>query len=107
MHVSRERSQSVRSSDQSADSIPRSPGLLLVAGAALAFVVCVLTFALGQVGIGLAAGIGSMLAFSAGLSWLSMDRRRIRDAERQRLPRRSRWVSAGQPGSARNCVRLT
>ncbi|OBJ52685.1 hypothetical protein A9W95_19895 [Mycobacterium sp. 1423905.2] len=69
----------------------RSPGLLVVAGAGLAFVVCVVTFALGQVGVGLATGIGSMLAFSAGLSWLSMDRRRIREAERQRLPRRSRW----------------
>jgi hypothetical protein len=62
---------------------PRTPGLVVVAIAALAFVVCVTNFALGQAGAGLAAGIVALLAFGAGLSWLSMDRRRIRDAERE------------------------
>ncbi|ORA11095.1 LapA family protein [Mycobacterium arosiense] len=57
-------------------------GLLVVAAAALAFVVCVANFALGQAGAGVAAAIVAMLAFGAGLSWLAMDRRRIRDAER-------------------------
>jgi Na+-driven multidrug efflux pump len=48
----------------------------------LAFIVCVATFALGKAGAGVAAAIVAMLAFGAGLSWLAMDRRRIRDAER-------------------------
>lgn len=60
----------------------RSPGLLVVAAAALAFAVCVTNFALGQAGAGVAAAIVAMLAFGAGLSWLAMDRRRIRQAER-------------------------
>jgi hypothetical protein len=64
---------------------PRTPGLIVVAIAALAFVVCITNFALGQAGAGLAAGIVALLAFGAGLSWLSMDRRRIRDAERELL----------------------
>ncbi|BCZ24509.1 LapA family protein [Mycobacterium senriense] len=59
------------------------PGLVVVAAAALAFAVCVVNFALGEAGAGVAAAIISMLAFGAGLSWLAMDRRRIRDAERQ------------------------
>ena len=60
----------------------RSPGLLVVAAAALTFAVCVTNFALGQAGAGVAAAIVAMLAFGAGLSWLAMDRRRIRQAER-------------------------
>ncbi|OIN82624.1 hypothetical protein BMG05_01305 [Mycobacterium malmoense] len=31
-----------------------------------------------------AAAIVGLLAFGAGLAWLAMDRRRIRDAERER-----------------------
>lgn len=76
-----------RASDRHAHgSVPaaaQTPGLLVVAAAALAFAVCVTNFALGQAGAGVAAAIVSMLAFGAGLSWLAMDRRRIRDAERQ------------------------
>jgi uncharacterized membrane protein YhaH (DUF805 family) len=60
----------------------RSPGLVVVAVAAVAFVVCVTNFALGEAGAGVAAAIIGLLAFGAGLSWLAMDRRRIRDAER-------------------------
>jgi hypothetical protein len=59
-----------------------SPGLVVVAAAVLAFVVCVANFALGQAHAGVAAAIVGLLAFGAGLSWLAMDRRRIRDAER-------------------------
>lgn len=62
-----------------------TPGLAVVGAALLAFVVCVATFALGKPGMGVAAAIVAMLAFGAGLSWLSMDRRRIRDAEREWL----------------------
>ncbi|OBB83579.1 hypothetical protein A5760_10835 [Mycobacterium colombiense] len=67
----------------SAPAAAQKPGLVVVAAAALAFVVCVTNFALGEAGAGVAAAIISMLAFGAGLSWLAMDRRRIRDAERQ------------------------
>jgi len=60
----------------------RSPGLLVVAGAGLVFVVCVTDFALGEARAGIAAAIVKLLGFGAGLSWVAMDRRRIRDAER-------------------------
>ena len=62
--------------------LQRSAGLIVVAVAAVAFVVCVINFALGEAGAGVAAAIVGLLAFGAGLSWLAMDRRRIRDAER-------------------------
>ena len=61
----------------------RPPGLLVVAAAALAFAVCVVNFALGEAGAGVVSAIIAMLAFGAGLSWLAMDGRRIRDAERE------------------------
>lgn len=60
----------------------RGAGLAVVAAAAVAFVVCVINFALGQARAGVAAAIVGLLAFGAGLAWLAMDRRRIRDAER-------------------------
>jgi Na+-driven multidrug efflux pump len=60
----------------------RPAGLIIVSAAAVAFVVCVINFALGEAGAGVAAAIVGLLAFGAGLSWLAMDRRRIRDAER-------------------------
>lgn len=72
----------------SAPAALQTPGLVAVAAAALAFAVCVVTFALGEAGAGVVAAIISMLAFGAGLSWLAMDRRRIRDAERQWVIRR-------------------
>ena len=65
-----------------------SPGLVVVGAAVLAFVVCVTNFALGQAHAGVAAAIVGLLAFGAGLSWLAMDRRRIRDAERNWSMRR-------------------
>lgn len=71
-----------RTADPHPGEARQTPGLLVVAAAALAFVVCVANFALGQAGAGVAAAIVAMLAFGAGLSLLAMDRRRIRDAER-------------------------
>ena len=56
--------------------------LVVIGAAALAFVVCIATFALGQAGAGVVAAIVSMLAFGAGLSWLAMGRRQIRQTER-------------------------
>ncbi|OBI83500.1 hypothetical protein [Mycobacterium sp. 1245805.9] len=64
------------------DDRMRSPGLLVVAVAAVALVVCVTNFALGDAGAGVGAAIVGLLAFGAGLAWLAMDRRQIRDAER-------------------------
>ncbi len=64
------------------DGSERTPGLV-VAGAALAFVVCVVNFAVGEAGAGVAAAIVALLAFGAGLSWITMDRRRIRQTERE------------------------
>ena len=61
----------------------RTPGLVVVAAAVLAFVACVTNFALGQAGAGVAAAIVALLAFGAGMAWLAMDRRRIRQAERE------------------------
>ena len=66
-----------------ARGLQRTPGLVIVGAAALAFVVCVATFALGHAGAGVAAAIVALLAFGAGLDWLAMDRRRIRQAERE------------------------
>nr|WP_156766774.1 LapA family protein [Mycobacterium sp. E2327] len=60
----------------------RSPGLLVVAAAAVALVVCVANFALGDARAGVGAAIVGLLAFGAGLAWLAMDRRQIREAER-------------------------
>jgi len=50
-----------------------------------AFVVCVTNFALGEVNAGIDAAIVGLLAFAAGLDWLAMDRRRMRQAERELL----------------------
>ena len=60
----------------------RTPGHVVVAAAALALLVCVATFALGQARAGVYAASVGLLAFGAGLAWLAMDRRRIRQAER-------------------------
>ncbi|MGO9925339.1 MAG: LapA family protein [Mycobacterium sp.] len=71
-----------RDTVESSQDSERSPGLVVVAAAVLAFVVCVTNFALGQAGAGVAAAIVGLLAFGAGLAWLAMDRRRIRQADR-------------------------
>jgi uncharacterized membrane protein YfbV (UPF0208 family) len=60
----------------------RFPSLVVVAAAVVAFAVCLATFALGQVGIGVAAAIVALLVTGVGLDWLGMQRRRIRQAER-------------------------
>lgn len=64
------------------DSV-RAPGLLVVGAAVVALAVCIANFALGQVGAGVAAAIVGLMALGAGLDWLGMDRRRIRQAERE------------------------
>jgi hypothetical protein len=64
------------------DSV-HAPGLVVIGAAVLALVVCVTNFALGQVGAGVVAAIIGLMALGAGLDWLAMDRRRIRQAERE------------------------
>lgn len=63
----------------------RIPGLSLIGAGIVAFVMCLAAFALGQVGAGVAAAVVAQLAAGGGLAWLSMDRRRVRQAERERV----------------------
>jgi Flp pilus assembly protein TadB len=72
-----------RYADGSGQNAERKPGLVVVTAAVLAFVVCVTNFAFGEVNAGIDAAIVGLLAFGAGLAWLAMDRRRIRQAERE------------------------
>lgn len=67
------------------ENAERGPGIVVVAGAVVAFVVSMATFALGHVGAGVATASAGLLIFGAGLSWLGMERRRVRDAERELL----------------------
>ncbi|MBO0864678.1 MAG: LapA family protein [Mycobacterium sp.] len=69
------------------------PGIVLLAAGVVAFVICLASFALRQIGVGVAAIIVALLAAGAGLSWLAMERRRLRALERE-------W-RAGQHGAAR------
>ncbi|WAJ42609.1 LapA family protein [Mycobacterium sp. Aquia_216] len=73
---------SARSTDRPPQDSVRTPGLIVVGAAVLALVVCVTNFALGEVSVGVTAAIIGLMALGAGLDWLSMDRRRIRQAER-------------------------
>lgn len=81
--ISRRRVDSTPYAGQQIEDVERLPGLVVVVGAALVFVVCVANFAFGQVTVGIATAIGGMLVFGAGLAWLSMERRRVRQAERE------------------------
>ena len=69
--------------DESMQGSVTTRGLVVVAAAVLAFVVCVAFFSLGEIGAGITAAIVGLLAFGAGLSWVDMDRRLIRQAERE------------------------
>jgi hypothetical protein len=69
----------------------RVPGLVVVAGAVLVFVVSALTFALGHAGAGIAVVSCGMLVFGAGLAWLAEERRRVREVERELLCNRRRF----------------
>jgi hypothetical protein len=73
-----------RYADESGQYAKRMPGLVVVvvAAAVLAFVVCMTNFAFGEAKAGIDAAIVGLLALGAGLDWLVMDRRRMRQAER-------------------------
>jgi len=55
--------------------------------AAAAFVVCLASFAIRQVNVGIDAAIVALLAAGAALAWLTMEARRVRQVERD-------WSSA-------------
>src|ERR1700759_2364834 len=67
------------------DDVERIPRLVVIAAAVVVFVVGLTNFALGQVGLGVAAVSLGRLVFGAGLTWLAMERRRVRQAEREWL----------------------
>jgi hypothetical protein len=68
--------------EKSARDSAWTPGLLVIGAGVLALIACVANFALGEVGVGIAAAIICLMAFGAGLDWIGMDRRRIRQADR-------------------------
>ena len=83
-HISRGLGGAQRN-DEPIDDVERIPRMVVVGAAVVVFVVGLTTFALGQVGLGVAAVSIGLLVFGAGLSWLAMERRRVREAEREWL----------------------
>jgi hypothetical protein len=65
------------------ERVERAPRLFVVAVAILAVAASVANFALGQPRVAVTAASIGLLAIGAGLSWLSMERRRVRQAERE------------------------
>jgi hypothetical protein len=65
------------------ERVERVPRFFVVAVAILAVAASVANFALGQPQVGVTAASIGLLAIGAGLSWLSMERRRVRQAERE------------------------
>jgi hypothetical protein len=65
----------------------KAPGLAFVAVAVVAFVVCLASFAVRQVNVGIGAAIVALLAAGAALAWLAMEARRVRQVQRE-------WSSA-------------
>jgi protein-S-isoprenylcysteine O-methyltransferase Ste14 len=63
-------------------NIVKAPGLVFVTVAAVAFVICFVSFAVRQVGVGLGAVIVALLAAGAALAWLTMEGRRVRQVQR-------------------------
>ena len=65
----------------------KAPGLAFVAVAVVAFVVCLASFAVRQVDVGIGAASVALLAAGAALAWLAMEARRVRQVQRE-------WSSA-------------
>jgi hypothetical protein len=61
----------------------KTPGLVLLAVAAAAFVICLTSFAVRQVSVGLGAAIVALLTAGAALAWLTMEGRRVRQMQRE------------------------
>jgi protein-S-isoprenylcysteine O-methyltransferase Ste14 len=60
----------------------KAPGLVFVAAAVVAFVICLASFAVRQVSVGVGAAIVALLAAGAALAWLTMEGRRVRQVQR-------------------------
>jgi hypothetical protein len=80
-HVDRARTTRPHAGESMKDTA-RMPGLLLVAAGVVAFLISLADFALGQVGLGVAALVVALLAAGAGLASLATERRGVRQAER-------------------------
>jgi hypothetical protein len=65
----------------------KTPGLAFAAVAVVAFVVCLASFAVRQVDVGIGAASVALLAAGAALGWLAMEARRVRQVQRD-------WSSA-------------
>jgi hypothetical protein len=61
------------------------PGFVLIAAGVVALALSLVGFALGSVGLGVTAVIAALLAAGGGMAWLTAERRRVRQAERDRL----------------------
>ena len=61
----------------------KAPGLVFVAVAVVAFVICLASFAVRQVSVGVGAAIVALLAAGAALAWLTMEGRRVRQVQRE------------------------
>src|ERR1700722_6455565 len=61
----------------------KAPGLVFVAVAVGAFLICLASFAVRQVSVGVGAAIVALLAAGAALAWLTMEGRRVRQLQRE------------------------
>ncbi|HEY2089817.1 MAG TPA: LapA family protein [Mycobacterium sp.] len=68
----------------------KAPGLVFVAAAVVAFVICLASFAVRQVSVGVGAAIVALLAAGAALAWLTMEGRRVRQIQRDSSSTRRR-----------------
>ena len=60
----------------------KTPGLVLVAAGVVAFVFALASIAFARIGVGVGALVVALLAAGAGTAWLTMEGRRVRQAER-------------------------
>ena len=67
---------------ESMKNTAKAPGLILVAAGVVAFVIALGSFALARIGVGVGALVAALLAAAAGTAWLTMEGRRVRQAER-------------------------
>jgi uncharacterized membrane protein YcjF (UPF0283 family) len=73
---------------ESTKDTTKVPGLILLGAGVVAFAICLAAFAMGQAGVGVAAVVVALLSVGAGLGWLTMEGRRVRELQRQRLTHR-------------------
>jgi hypothetical protein len=67
---------------ESMKNTAKAPGLILMAAGVVAFVIALASFALARIGVGVGGLVVALLAAGAGTAWLTMEGRRVRQAER-------------------------